>query len=71
MILYALISRDDHDIDRSVCKKKNAQFVKKKQKKRQCMFVKHVPPLWAYFIEATKLLGTHFKSHDSCKFCRT
>ena len=22
---------------------------------RQSMFVKHVPPLWAYFIEATKL----------------
>ena len=35
------------------------------------MFVKHVPPLWAYFMEATKLLGTHFKSHDSYKICRT
>ena len=23
-------------------------------KTRQSMFVKHVPPLWAYFIEATK-----------------
>ena len=24
-------------------------------KTRQSMFVKHVPPLWAYFTEATKL----------------
>ena len=24
-------------------------------KTRQSMFVKHVPPLWAYFKEATKL----------------
>ena len=30
------------------------------------MFVKHVPPLWAYFIEATKLSGKHFNSLTSC-----
>ena len=34
---------------------------------RQSMFVKHVPLLWAYFIEATQLLGKHFKSLISCK----
>ena len=30
----------------------NLQYLKKT---RQSMFVKHVPPLWVYFIEATKL----------------
>ena len=33
---------------------------------RQSVFVKHVPPLWAYFIEATKLEDKHFKSLNSC-----
>ena len=34
---------------------------------RQSMFVKHVPPLWAYFIEATKLYGKQYRSLNSCK----
>ena len=38
---------------------------------RQSMFVKHVPPLLAYFIETTKLWDKHFKSLNFCKICRT
>ena len=38
---------------------------------KQSMFVKHVSPLWAYFIEATKLKGKHFKSLNSCNIFRT